>query len=486
MKKIMLLLFLIPSISFSQDCSCQDHYNWVKKTFEENDAGFDFAIENRGKEAYVQHNKRFEEKVKTIKNLPECTSALYQWLKFFRSGHIAIKTKNQVNRNGTRSDKKLTDQEIIEQYKEWEKFPFELETFKKYLSTLKTPGFEGIWKSHPYTIGIKKVNNEYIGFIIEAENVPQWQKEQIKLKILNANQENFEAIFYLRNHAERKITQYEFIGKNYLNLGSFNLERIYPKFKIEKEVKEYFDHLATEEPTIKELDKNTLLLTIPSFSFSEKKKIDSVLSANHKKIITTKNLIIDVRDNGGGSDSSYEKIIPYLYTNPIYTVGVEYLSTSLNNSRMNKFINDPDWTARDKKWARNGLKKLNKNLGKFINLSDDIISVEKHNTIYPYPKNVAIVINDGNGSTTEQFLLAVKQSKKVKLFGTTTRGVLDISNMHFVEAPCEDFELGYCLTRSMRIPEMAIDDKGIQPDYYIHKSTPEYLWISHIHKILKE
>ena len=39
-------------------------------------------------------------------------------------------------------------------------------------------------------------------------------------------------------------------------------------------------------------------------------------------------------------------------------------------------------------------------------------------------------------------------------------GVLDISNMHFVKSPCGKIELGYCLSKSYRIPEMAIDGKG--------------------------
>ena len=106
-------------------------------------------------------------------------------------------------------------------------------------------------------------------------------------------------------------------------------------------------------------------------------------------------------------------------------------------------------------------------------------------TIYKYPHSVGVIINGGNASTTEEFLLAARQSKKVKLFGTTTMGVLDISNMYFVKSPCDEFELGYCLSKSLRIPDMAIDRKGIQPDFYISKSVNEFEWIDFVVKTLE-
>ena len=94
--------------------------------------------------------------------------------------------------------------------------------------------------------------------------------------------------------------------------------------------------------------------------------------------------------------------------------------------------------------------------------------------------------NQNNGSSDEQFLLSAKQSTKVKLFGTTTHGVLDISNLNLAYSPCENFMLQYGLTKSRRIPEMTIDNIGIQPDYYITPEIPEYEWIPFVVDVLNE
>lgn len=150
------------------------------------------------------------------------------------------------------------------------------------------------------------------------------------------------------------------------------------------------------------------------------------------------------------------------------------------------FISKPEYGFDDegKKWAKKAYDQLETRLGQFVNLNEQIVSVNKKDTVYPFPQNVGIIINEANGSTAEQFLLEAKQSKKVKLFGVTTFGVLDISNMYFVESPSKEFQLGYSLSRSMRIPDFMIDEKGIQPDLYLDRSIPQYEWINYVSTIL--
>ena len=473
-KLLLALSFLLPKILIGHNCSCEDNFEWMKKTFENNDAGYQYVLDIKGKQAYEAHNKNMQKKVKSVKQSEACTKLLYDWLTFFRAGHIGIKSlvSNQTN----------TTKTIVKLNNNWETIktsPFE---FEKYLSTNKITDYEGIWETEPYKIGIKKVGQSYIGFIIEtsAEN---WKQGDVKLKF-----DDKTGTYFLRDKSAENITNIKAIGKNYLQLGRFLLKRLLPKYEPDKVIDTYFKLINVKKPIIEEINTTTLLLRIPSFDGTQKKDIDSVIEANKSKILHTENLIIDIRNNGGGSDNSYENIIPFLYTNPIRIVGVEMLSTKLNNQRMLDFINNPEYgfDEMDKKWAKTSYHSLEKHLGSFVNLDTTKINIQKLDTIYSFPKNVGIIINKGNGSTAEQFLLAAKQSQKVKLFGTTTLGVLDISNMNFLKSPCNEFELGYCISKSFRIPDMTIDSKGIQPDYYLDNGIEEYNWIDYVSTVLNQ
>ncbi len=468
----LVLFFFAFAPVFAQNCDCKANYAWVKKTFEENDAGFSYALEQKGKQAYQEHNTRIEEKVKNAGTISECTPLLYEWLSFFRSGHIAISLNRQAQKTANKSTEK--------KFPDWESYAIKTAAFKKQLDQQADPAYEGIWETEPYTIGIKKEGDDYIGFIIES-GVESWTEGQVKLKFSIKDKEA-SSVFYLRDHSPVSSGTVKLTGKNHLQIGDFMLTRSYPKLEDGPEYARYFKALDAQEPYLEKWNENTLYLRIPSFSDNYKKGIDNVLKTNHEQILSTKNLIIDIRNNGGGSDASYAEIIPYLYTNPIRTTGVEYLSTGLNNQRMLDFINKPEYgfDEEGKKWAKASYELLQSKLGQFVNLNEDRVSVGKLDTIYPYPQQVGIIMNEQNGSTAEQFLLECKQSKKVKLFGVTSFGVLDISNMYFVDSPCKEFQLGYSLSRSMRIPDFIIDERGIQPDYYIDPSIPQQEWTDYV------
>jgi hypothetical protein len=465
------ILLLLPFAVLSQDCDCPSNLKWVRETFKANDAGFSYALSQKGQDAYEQHNRAYEAKVREVDNLQDCMHALENWLAFFRNGHIGIQPLNARHQESTGSP---SEEDIRKSFADWEKLEVDVPAFLEYLDTKTTHDFEGVWVSGPYEIGVKKLADAYLGFIIKADGV-HWTEGQVKLRI----EADGSATYYMRDHSPEHFEAAELLGNNYLTMGFIDLKRKLPALPPDPEVELHVRSMFNDAPFFERVDDNTALLRIPSFSYSEKAAIDSVVLTNRELILQTPNLIIDLRDNGGGSDGSFQELLPILYTNPIRTVGVEFLSTPLNNQRMLDFIENDEYglDKESKKWARKAYKKLSKQPGEFVLLNEQPVTETTFDTVHPFPQRIAILINENNGSTTEQFLLAAKQSTKVKLFGTTTAGVLDISNMHYVDAPCGEFQLAYSLSRSLRIPDMAIDDKGIQPDYYIGQDIPKYQWV---------
>ena len=362
----------------------------------------------------------------------------------------------------------------------------DLSAFKQYLKSQRDETLEGIWQFSSYTVALKKEGNVHKAYIVESTN-PSWKAGQVKF-IVNDPEDNNTAkvTFFMGDHSARQIDTMTLLGNNEVVLGNsfIVMSREEPRQESSPEITRYVRLLSTKAPLFEKISENTVLVRIPAFDHAFKKDIDAVIAKHLDTILKTENLIIDIRGNGGGSDVSYASLLPILYTNPIRTVGMEYLSTELNNSRMLGFLQNPHFSEEEKQWAKDGYDILNQHIGSYINIDEDV-TVETFDKIEPLPKSIGVLVDSSNGSTAEQFLLAAKQSKKVKLFGQTTAGVLDISNMYQTDSPSGTFTLYYSLTKSLRIPHMAIDGVGIQPDYYIDGELPLYQWTSYTQKVLE-
>jgi hypothetical protein len=462
-KLIIVLLFLVSTVSlFAQNkCDCAANYKWVKKTFEKNDAGFAYGLQQKGQAAYDKLTSSLQNKITPVTSQTECITILNEYLSFFRKAHFSISANNPevagTGNTGIWPEIKTSEEEIRK-------------------NAAKDPsGFSGIWGTGIYRIAIVKSENGYKGVILKTEG-GKWKPGQVKLEITNTGSGNY----YMGDYSSIKFDQTKLIGKNTLKLGDFYLYKIYPVVAEDENDALYAREMSTATPFLTELSKETALLRIPSFSDDQRILIDSLIKSNSALLGAKKNLIIDIRNNGGGSDISYSSITPLLYTNPIRITSLELLSTPLNNQRMADNLKIPNLNDRSKKQVNEALEQLNSHLGQFVNLNGTPVYIKTMDKVLPNPQNVAVIINEKNGSTAEEFILMAKQSKKVKLFGKTTMGVLDISNMYFVDSPDKQFHLGYCLSKSLRIPDMKIDNIGLQPDFFIDKSIPDSEWLDFV------
>lgn len=216
------------------------------------------------------------------------------------------------------------------------------------------------------------------------------------------------------------------------------------------------------------VNEQTLLLSLPNFHIENKERIDGILNFHKEKILKTPFLILDLRSNGGGDDRSWDGIIPFLYTNPIYEIGNDIWASKemtkryeLNFKYLKKF-DGPKEVIREQSEL---IELMKKNQGKFVVRSHD--GITKFDSVTKNPQKIIILINEYCGSSGEQFILAAKQSKKVILMGQNTSGCLDYSNVFETKCPSPAFQFLYATTRSRRLPGYSVDKEGIKPNIYL-------------------
>ncbi|NLO69750.1 MAG: hypothetical protein GX102_02120 [Porphyromonadaceae bacterium] len=439
----------------SNDCNCLENYHWMKETFEKNDAGFEWIIQKKGEEAYQKFCDSIENEIKEANDIYRCEEILNDWGKFFRKGHFFVASNLPAS--------KVANPDSVE------KVNYTIQTIEVQ-SKQTDDRMIGVWESSPYKIGIVldtlNPTRKYVGFIIES-GVSEWTKGDVKLEIFEQDNK-LSSNYYMQDRSIEK-RDVHLIGGYELMIGSMNFINT---SKIDNEIEKKL--LDETKPLFYNFSAQTAILKIPSFNSDQKSKIDELIEQNREQILSHKNLIIDLRNNGGGSDKSWKELIPFIYTNPIKNIGVELLSSELNRE---KFLGN--FTFIQKLLLRKSIKRWESNDGKFVVVTDSVF-INKMDDVLPNPENVIVVVDEICASSVEQFLLSAKQSKKVKIYGKLTFGALDVSNVASVTSPDRCFKLGYCLTRTLRPEKDRIDNIGIKPDVEINDSIPKHKWIEFV------
>lgn len=386
-----------------------------------------------------------------------------EWLGFFKDRHIEF----------AMDFNKLSPDSVRLFFSKEEKTTWTENNFNSYLEQNKTglDSLEGVWNYGIYEVGIvrdvTKSNPEFIGFVIKADS-SRWMPQQIKFK-LKKIAGGYKTIYFSGgdhsvNYPELKIENglLDFGAFGKWKKGKKTTSTVYPPKVINPDLMASF----------KILDEQTSLLTLPSFDSRYKLRIDSLIDTNKANLQNTAHLIIDVRNNPGGITGCFEKILPYLYTNPIHVDGGIVLATE-DNIR-DCFEKDyPYATAASKKIMKENAKKLRAHIGQFYQLYNG--STIKFVKPVKNPSRVSILINGNTASSGEFFILRAEQSKKVTLFGQNTAGIIDYGEVVITHPPCSFFTLIYPVTKSLHSIKRPLDNVGIEPNVRIPNSEKDWI-----------
>lgn len=483
---------LFGSTAFAQspDDSCRAALGWLADTFSANDAGYPAVIERKGEDSYVEMLAGLASQAEKTAHGPECHAVLLDYVAWFRRGHVGVRYTPRESPSAPAPDA-TNDEDLRARYADAWALDVDVPALRaRFEDPPGTPTPEGIWANGTYEIAVVRADTSgaerYLGVVLTSAN-PRWQPGQVKLELYPQGGPSGEpGTIWMSDHSARVLTAVERIGEGALELRPVDTyTRTAPEVAPDPAAQVYLDDRAAPGPVFRQLSPQTAYLRVPSFDDSQKAVIDSVVAAHHAALASTPGLVIDIRGNGGGADASYARILDYLYTTPIRQVSAELRSTPLNNARNQLLLADPDFPEEIKEWVRDIAARLDASDAEWVPMSDERVVVERRDTVYANPSRVVILTDEGNGSTAEQFLLDARQSFKVKTAGVRTAGVLDVSNVNFVTSPDGRYELAYSLSRSYRVPEMAIDDVGLAPDLYLDASVPRWQWVEYARRLLE-
>ena len=457
MRKLILLLLLLTGFVFAANAQsdvCLRDFDFLVQRIKADYPGYDVKVTPKTSQSLQNLEDKLRKKIVQYPN--SCYRFLSEYAEWFKDNHLRVKWL--WNTNSAASSKKDNRKYFL----------INDSTLKVLKSMRSVP--EGIWHSFWGDIAIIKQpdSGSYTGISISHS---QYNKNQVVCTLSKGNEGNYKLVTYPQYNDYAPVKGIASLSLNDRVLELHDITRLVRKTDSQvfdeaflRSYRSEFPNGVNTYPVAMKLSDSTFLLRIPSFIDDEAE----VLTKKHWTEITSMpNLIIDIRNNGGGQDY-FLALEDLLYSHPYESKGVEWYATEDNIKMYEDDLEKGDIINGEEgiRWTKSLLGEMKKNIGKFVIHpmmgSDSII---KHDTIYKYPKKIGIIINDGNASSAEQFLLTAKQSSKVILFGNTnTAGVLDYSNVVPVNFPSNKYELYMPMTRSRRLPQDPIDNIGIPPD----------------------
>ena len=468
MKSILTVGMLLMIINGrAQRCNCENEFLYVKNTVEQNFAGFNDRLKTITRKNY---DKQVGDLLKLTHNKfasDNCLLIINNYLDIFKSHHLGVYSSSDPFKTDTdfvnhRPLFSITEKEIerLNQSKTWEGVYYSTYDSSYKIAVVKDP----------------TPLHDYIGVMLDSK-LPTWKKGMIKFEGKLVNDSLLEGLLYMRNERP-KLESFLLWDNN--NRISGDWRRIGVAKKQIPQVTSTQKQYATIDA--EKLTPNTLYLKIGSFDADYKPQIDSLLHANDTILNSTANLILDLRNNGGGSDNSWNGLTPYLYTQPIKSIGADLLATKTTIAAYKKYLDNKNLSEEALTNINNKIAKMEHAEGKWITGNED--ETDSSYTPKSSPGKILILINKWCGSSTEEFLLAAKQSSKVILVGENTIGNLDYSNVVEVPFSCYPYTLLYPTTRSRRLNvNEGIDNIGIDPQYHLAEFAD---WIKEALKILGE
>lgn len=451
MRTLFTLGFALMAFSvFGQDCDCKSQLSYVIKYYEENNPAFQ-KLENDAEEAkkYNSEKAKLLEKARLEKDDDACIIHLDRYVSLLKDHHSDIGF--QLKRIDLSSPELIAAFKTSERYRQFPKKNIDTLQLIPYLKAKEFANIEGIYSDGGKIVfGIvkkKKSKNTYEGIVLKSN------------KLLNVG------------HILMELTQKDknlFDVSYNVGLLGFNFNRVLKSMKIENGQLASFGFSkvqtgseSSDKPyEFKALTDSVNYLRLSDFDARLTDKLDAFYNEIDQAIQSKPYLIVDLRNNGGGSERSYLNLLPYAYTRPLK---IDPSSVWVSPENIKRY---EETSEESNKELIDRMKKATPFT--FIPQSEkgqDTYTIENPTA---YPKKIVLLFNKGTASAAEGLITYFQQSDKVITVGENSGGYIGYGNVMTAEIPCGKFKIRSTTTR------------------YEEKSKYEFVGIPPMHKIAKE
>lgn len=458
-------------LATTQQSPCRKELDWVIQYCEANLPSYQDSVAGKSGAQYSKLKATLRNQADQISDPTQAYKILVRYVEFFKDNHTSISTRSvQVDEKDPASLAAFLGSDV----------------FKGRESVAVTPDMQtqypvtdlrGVYTNGDgtYVVAVvpaKDGSGRYLGVILESKT-QLWVPGQVKFELTKSGGD-FEAFVYTRNHAVAYSPNYK--------LRAGVLGDAWFKTSLPERTSQNVNVGAGLE--FKQLDSETAYVRVPSFSGGFTADLNRFYSANKPVIDKSKYLIIDVRNNGGGSDGNAFPLLNYIYTHPIKQDKVELYVTpgtiQAFEDQLKVYEADPKNFDRSyvlmAKMELEAMKRAKP--GSYIVRQSGNSQIVKKAA--QMPKAVAVIVNSRCASACESLVFWAKQSSKTIVVGENTGGYVGYGEVGEVETPQYKFSLNCSKTRYNYHRRFEVT--GIPPDVVLSMDSD---WIEQAKDLLK-
>jgi Peptidase family S41 len=451
------LIFILAQfqVVYAQINTFDSGFMFIASVIEQDYAGF-FDKTGVDKDAYKNLKKEILAKSKDCYGSPLCQYLLFKkFLTYFNDPHLNL----GFNADGIRKNKLFNERNQIYEEKVQALSKLPLTPFSRH----EINNLTGSWEDeNEYVITIKQITPYIFEGVISSGDSTYWFPGQSKFVIIKKGKKEYFSYFLGKDHFFREVQTN--IVPNEVVFGKYG--RVFKGGNYFKSISQF---------QLSQIKKGILYFRIPNFLPENTSIVDSIVHGNHDDLLKASHLILDIRNNQGGSSQSFQSLLPYLLTGPYKISGSKIRKSERNTASYTLLSKDSRFDSAYQKGFADIADSLRACTSGFYTLATD--SEIKPDTVYSYPRKVIFLTNERTGSAAEFILVRTRESKKCIIVGQETYGALDYTDANRVFIPSHPYiRINYPVIRSSRVDWPHYErNSGVKPNINLWNTSSEWV-----------